>query len=45
MNIGLNTRVISSKIVRMDKESYFYPTVKFLREISRKIWFGEKEYS
>jgi len=44
MNIGLSMKAILYKIAKMDKENYFYPMEKFLREISRKIWYGEKEY-
>jgi hypothetical protein len=44
MSIGLNMKAISYKTVKMDKENYFCRMEKFLREISKKIWFGEKEY-
>jgi len=37
-------KVISYKTLKTDKESYSYPMMRFLREISRKIWFGEKGY-
>jgi hypothetical protein len=43
-NIGLDMKVISYKTLKTDKESYSYPMMRFLREISRKIWFGEKGY-
>ena len=44
MSIGLNTKVISYKIVKMDKANYFCQMAKFFKEISKKIWFGEKVY-
>jgi hypothetical protein len=43
-SIGLDMKVISYKTLKTDKESYSYPMMRFLREISRKIWFGEKGY-
>jgi hypothetical protein len=44
MNIGLNMKAILFKTVRMDKENYFCRMMRFLKEVSKKIWFGDREY-
>jgi hypothetical protein len=37
-------KAILFKTVKTGKEDYFYQMVKFLREPSKTIWFGDKEY-